>query len=659
MDVRVDLDSVALGIARQAPYVVVGSGPVGARAVQELVRSAPGVRIVWYGDEPWQPYNRVKLSSLLAGDVGWDELTTAPVLSPAVECRFGMRVSAIDREQRIVTDAGGRAQAYRALILATGSRAHVPNIPGVELPGVFTLRDLSDAQRLQARTVRARVCVVIGGGLLGLEAARAMRRYHTEVWVVEHSDRLMSRQLDREAAQMVCRQIEDMGIRVRAGEGVRGIVGNGAVAGVQMRDGSVMRCDTVILSTGIVPNIDLARQCGLAVGRGITVDDRMLSADPCICAVGECAEHRGTVHGLVAPGLEQAAVAANVLSGGSAQYEGSISATNLKVLGCKVFSIGVPERSGPADIAREIAYRAPDGKTYRKLVVRQGRLTGAIGIGDWPERSRIQEAVRTERFVYPWQLWSLARVGRLWSEEDAADVALWPADATICNCTGVTKGTLEIAQIHGCNTVESLCATTGAGTVCGSCRPLLADLAGGQARLPALPGWRSLWLVTLAAALLAVLYALIAIPFPDTANLRWRWDAIWRDSLWKQVSGYSAIALMASLAVISLRKRWSRIKLWAFDSWRLVHVVLGVAVALTMFAHTGGRMGDQLDFMLSLAAVLALLSGVAIASVLARQQDLTPRMVKSAQKSAVWTHVLSLWALPALLGYHILKAYYF
>ncbi len=656
MDARVGSLELA---TNDAPLVVVGSGPAGVRVVHEIARRKPAASIVWYGAEPWEPYNRVKLSSFLAGDVRWSALIENASIPAQVDCRFGCRVEAIDRSAREVLDSAGRRQRYAHLVLATGSHPHLPSIPGTALAGVFTLRDMNDTQALLARSVRTRVCVVIGGGLLGLEAARGMRRHNTEVWVIEHADRLMPRQLDHDAADVLAAQIGGLGIHMRLESGIRGIVGERAVEGVLLRDGETIACDTVIVATGIIPAVELALGAGLPIGRGIKVDDRMLTADPAVSAIGECAEHGGIVHGLVAPGLEQAAVAAEVVTGGEARYQGSIAATNLKVLGCKVFSIGEVERAGVADIARGFVHRDPEHGIYRKLMVRKGRLVGAIGVGEWPERSRLQEAVRTGRRVWPWQTRAFARHGRLWAEEDGTEVMLWPGDATICNCTGVTKGRLERAVKDGCGSVETLCDATGAGSVCGSCRPLLAELAGGQARLPALAGWQWLFGLTLTAGVLAVLYALLVIPFPASAALAWRWDAIWRDNFYKQVSGYSAIALMAALAVLALRKRWSRLALGRFEGWRLVHVAVGALLVLLLFVHTGGRLGDRLDFVFSLSAVLALLSGAAIAAVLARQQALAPRMVRSAQRAALWIHILSLWLLPVLLAYHILKTYYF
>ncbi len=656
MDARV---STPQPVTNDTPFVVVGSGPSGLRVVHEIARRKRDASIVWYGAEPWEPYNRVKLSSFLAGDVRWASVIENASIPDHVDCRFGCRVVEIDRGAKAVVDSLGRRQPYAHLVLATGSHPHIPSIEGTALAGVYTLRDMNDAQALLARSVRTRVCVVIGGGLLGLEAARGMRRHNTEVWVIEHADRLMPRQLDRDAASVLAGQIGSLGIHMKLESGVRAILGETAVEGVMLRDGETIACDTVIVATGIVPAVELALGAGLPIGRGIKVDDRMLTADPAVSAIGECAEHGGIVHGLVAPGLEQAAVAAEIVTGGEARYEGSVAATNLKVLGCKVFSIGEVERAGAADIARGHVHSDAERGIYRKLLVRNGRLVGAVGVGEWPERSRLQEAVRTRRRVWPWQTRAFARQGRLWAEEDGTDVMLWPGDATICNCTGVTKGALEQAVKGGCRSVEALCASTGAGSVCGSCRPLLAELAGGQARLPALAGWKVLFGLTLVAGVLGLLYALLAIPFPDSAEREWRWDVIWRDKSYKQVSGYSAIALMAALALLGLRKRWARLALGSFDGWRVVHVLIGALLVLFLFVHTGGRLGNRLDFVFSLSALLALLSGTVIAAVLARQHDLAPRVVRSAQRATLWTHILSLWVLPVLLGYHILRTYYF
>ncbi len=659
MDLAVSLRPADVAAAAaDAPVVVVGAGPAGVRAVQEIVRRRPDAALVWYGDEPWQPYNRIKLSALLAGEVSWQAMVDGPAgsitIPDNVECRFGLRVESIDRAAAVVRDASGAEQPYSRLVLATGSQPHVPAIPGVELSGVFTFRDLADAQRLQARLVRSRVTIVIGGGLLGLEAARAVRRFNTEVWVIEQEDRLMPRQIDLPASEVLADELVAMGLKIRVSDGVRAILGDGRVSGVRLRDGSEIACDTVIVATGIRPRTGLAAAAGLAVSKGVRVDDRLRTSDACIFAVGECAEHRGQIYGLVAPGLEQAAVAACVIGGMPAVYQGSVSATHLKVVGCSVFSIG--EIDPPAFGTLSIVYRARG--IYRRLVLRQGRLVGAIGIGDWPECSRVQEAVRSTRLLWPWQRRRFVVEGRLWSDDAGDEVALWPASATICNCTGVNKGRLENACRSGCNTVEALSAETGAGSVCGSCRPLLAQLLGGAA-VPAVHAAKALAVLTLVALLGALFYALVGIPFPDSVDPDFRWDLIWRDKDIKEISGYVVLGVMAVLAAITLRKRVERVRIGSFDVWRLVHVAIGVVLVGGLLFHTGGRLGDSLDLVLSLSMVGALLSGVIVAAVLARQHTLAPGLVRRAQRTATLAHILSLWAMPALLGFHIFKFYYF
>jgi len=499
------------------PLVVVGSGPAGHRLIQAVCQREPATPIVWFGDEPWAPYDRVKLSALLAGEVSWDDITEDTPIPDGVETRFGLRIERIDRAESRVIDACGRRQRYGALVLATGSRAHVPSIPGVKTPGVFTFRDLNDALKLQARTVRSRTTVVIGGGLLGLEAACAMRRYNTHVILVEHADRLMSRQLDREGSQWLLKHVLAADIEVRLSNGVKGIEGTTGVTGVLLRSREVIACDTVIIAAGIVPNNELALRAGLHVGRGIKIDEATRTSDPCIHAVGECAEYEGEVYGLVTPGLEQAAVAANRLCGGDAVYAGGVLATHLDVLGCHVFSLGAVELGSVADRVRELCFADPAGTGFRRILVRHGHLVGAQAVGSWPETPRVQEAVRRVRRLYPWQRLRFLRIGQLWPASDGADVIRWPADVMVCPCTGVTRGQLDAARHRGAQSVEALSQATGAGMVCGSCRPLLVDLLGAGA-VPARRGRTPLTALGLLALLIAMLYVLFQMLIAHPAH---------------------------------------------------------------------------------------------------------------------------------------------
>lgn len=643
------------------PVVIVGAGPVGVRAAVELRQALPQTPIVLYGDEPWQPYNRVRLSSLLAGDADWADFTEGLALPDRVEARFGCRVVAIDPAAHCVTDADGRVQPYAALVLATGSRAHVPEIPGTDLAGVFSFRGLGDAEALQARLARCRRVAVIGGGLLGLETARALHRYRTEVVVIEHHPRLMANQLDQAAAQRMHERVEASGITVVLDDGPMAILGEGRVAGVRLRSGREIECDTVVLAAGIRPEISLARDAGLVFQRGIVVDDTLQTSAPDVYAVGECAQHRGQVYGLVAPGFEQAAVAARVIAGDGAgrpvRYLGSLSATRLKVANWPVFSMGEVGAWEVPDLAREHVHETDD--VYRKLVVRRGRLIGALALGEWRELSRVQEAVQQQRRVWPWQTARFRTSGELWNEA-VEQVATWPAETTVCNCTGVTRGQLSGAIAGGCRSVSALTARTGACGVCGSCRPLLESLLGASGPREPMPlaqrlGWLAAWALGL-----ALLFALPAnIPYASTEELAWHWDRLWRDGLIKQISGYSLLALAALLTLIGLRKRWKKLDWLAFVHWRWLHALAGLLALVTLWLHTGGRIGDGINRWLALAMLGASLTGIALAIFLTREHRLAIARAASLRPTLQWLHALLLWPLPVLLGFHILKVYYY
>jgi nitrite reductase (NADH) large subunit len=400
-----------------APIVIVGSGPAGMQVAASLARCLPATPRLVYGDEPWEPYDRARLSAFLAGELRWESLAMDPALlqDPGLERRFGCTVTAIDRVAHHILDSWGRIQPYSKLILATGARPHLPRIPGITLAGVFTFRDFGDAQRLIARRARSRRTVVLGGGLFGLQAARAMQRSRIEVVVIEHCAGLMPRHLDPVAAALLKGHLEAGGLRVVLNTGVRGIYGDTRVAGVRLMSGEDIACDTIILATGLRPRVELALAAGLPVGSGIRVDDQLRTADPDIHAVGECAEHRGVVYGLAWPGLEQAQTVAAVLGGEQRVYHGSSSGVDLKVAGLPIFSAGrvAPEELGDGD--RELAYRGRAAAQYCKVVVTRGRLSGALAIGSGFDTRRLQQAVLERARVHAWQQWRFSLQGRLWN----------------------------------------------------------------------------------------------------------------------------------------------------------------------------------------------------------------------------------------------------
>jgi nitrite reductase (NADH) large subunit len=644
-----------------APIVVIGSGPCGLRVVQEVLRRGVDRRIVLCGGEACLPYDRVGLSSFLMGEIGLRDLRRELVLPPSdlVSCYLGAPIVSIDRSARRVTDASGRAHGYSDLVLAIGSSPHVPQVAGTGLSGVFTFRDLRDAERLFARRMRSRHTVVLGGGLLGLEAARAMHRFGTRVTVIDHNDRLMARQLDFNASAGLKEHVEALGIAVILGSGVRAIAGNVRVDGVQLRSGARVACDTVIVATGIRPNVDLARRAGLHVGRGIRIDDSTRTSDPHVFAVGECAEHRDVLYGLVAPGLEQASVAAANIAGQRARYLGSTMATRLKVVGLPVFSVGIvaeEDRNGRC-VAR--TYRSADGAVRGSVVIERGRLVGAAIVGQSADSVRIHEAVTRRRRVWSWQARRFAHTGRLWARSAAADVAAWPKAATICNCTGVTRGQVEDAVRAGCADVAACTARTGAGSVCGSCRPLLHELVGGVERLR--PVSDATVLALLGAVTAAVTLTLVLpwnLPDAGSRDSAWHLSEVWRDARWKELTGYTLLATAALSTLLSARKRLKWFVSTAFSSWRIGHVVLGFAGLLSLWLHTGGRLGANLNFALAATFVGLLVAGSASSLLVANEHRLGA-LATPLRRRCVWQHIALASPLPVLLMFHVLQTFYF
>ena len=365
------------------PLVVIGNGMAAARFVEELSARALGRHAVAVvGAEPRLAYNRVLLSSLLAGEVGPDEIELRPASwwrACGVTLIYGRPAVEIDRAGRHAVLADGTRIPFARLVLATGSQAIRLPVPGRHLPGVLTFRDAGDVSALLAAARHRARAVVVGGGLLGLEAAAGLAKAGARVTLVHLMDRLMERQLDAPAAALLKRAVEARGIEVLLEAETAAILGEARAEGLALGDGRTFAADLVVFACGVRPNTDLARPAGLACGRGILVDDALQTSEPGIHAVGECAEHRGQVYGLVEPAYEQARVLARRLAGEPVTYAGSIVATNLKVSGVHVFSAG--DFMGAAG-TEAIVLSDPGVGAYRKLVLRDGRLVGAALVGD-------------------------------------------------------------------------------------------------------------------------------------------------------------------------------------------------------------------------------------------------------------------------------------
>lgn len=656
--------------------LVIGSGPSGVRACEEILKREPNAAVTLFGDEPYAPYNRVLLSSLLAGDSSYSDIIS-PLPEATVYPGFSHRMAnivEIDSPSKQVRDHLGQTYDYDQLIIATGSRPHIPNIPGTDQDGVYTFRDLRETQTLYGRIARARHVVVIGGGLLGLEAARAMLRANTKVTLVQQSERLMNRQLDDSAAALLREKVEALGINVITESGVRKVLGQGRVEGVVTRSGEEISCDTVLICAGIKPNVTLAQQAKLKFTQGILVDDQLLTSTPSIYAIGECCEHRCRTYGLVAPGLEQASIAAAAICRNETQdnrptpqYIGSTEVSRLKVVGEEVCSMGQVVDLIDRPRQREITFSAKrkDGEPcYRKLVLNKGEVIGAVGLGPWPETRRIQEAYQHQRVLNPLQQLRFQLTGSIWGG-NSDNINNWPESVVVCQCSHITKGELDEAIAEGHNTVVALQTKTSAATTCGSCKPLLEQLVGHDGPREKEWGWMTLLLTSLIATVLAA--AVVFIPglqVADSVQTQPAFERFWNDGFWKQVSGFTLLGLSVIGLLMSLRKRLSPQSKWAqrlgkFAGWRLFHVTLGVTCALTLLAHTGFHLGSNLNRWLMIDFLTIITLGAVSGLTISLSHTLAANHTQKLRSFWAWAHILVTWPLPLLLGLHILTVYYF
>ncbi len=441
---------------------VVGNGMAGSRLLEELVRHDTDWAVAVFGDEPHPAYDRIALSRVLAGSRAVSDVLLKGVdwyERNGIELHTGCRVLALDAARRELRTAGGTFP-FDACVLATGSLPVVPPIPGAELDGVMAFRTLDEVQEMIRRSEHGRRAVVVGGGLLGLEAARGLLERGMEVTVVHLMDRLMERQLDHGAGGLLRSELERIGMNVVLPASTERISGDGRVEEVVLADGVRLPADLVVICAGIKPNTELAAAAELEVGRGVVVDDRMTTSQPAVFAIGECVEHRGTTFGLVAPLYEQAAVLARVLAGdASAAFEPLVSATQLKVAGVDVFA-GGRTVAEPGD--DEVLLRDDANGVYKKLVLREDRVVGVALLGDLRSMAEAGEALA--RGAKVGDRLSLLGVGQ---EQDAElPGAGLPDAAIVCGCNGVSKAAIlaAIRREGGCNTRDCVGRCTRAST---------------------------------------------------------------------------------------------------------------------------------------------------------------------------------------------------
>jgi len=638
---------------------VIGNGMASHKLCERLLaRGATRSHEVFvFGEEPQPAYDRVRLTQFFHhGDES--RMLLAPpdwYTENGIQLFTGDPVVEIDRDSRILRTRGRREVTFEKLVFATGSRAYLPDFPGASLPGVFLYRTLRDLACIKSYAAFGKRAAVLGGGLLGLEAAQALKELGLQTWVVERGVGLMARQLDPAGSRLLQTQVEHLGLRVLTGMQTEHIEPIGTDRLLQFSNGQCLRVQLVVVAAGIRPRDELASACGLEIGPrgGIVVNDFLETGDPNIHAIGECASHRGTTYGLAAPSFQMADVLASNLAGMRRRFPGCDMSTWLKLPGLHVATLG-RYQEGETDLCSQ-----GDG-SYRRLVFDKNRLVGAVALGEWTDLPRVQELVERRGRVWRWQRERFLRTGCLWLRRAPRPVSEWPASALVCNCVGVRRAALTSACAAGCATVEQLASATGASTVCGSCQPLLAEMVGVSTARVALPGVRWLLIASVAAfALALVVWSMAPIPSSDSVQTGLRLESLWYGSMAKQISGFTLVGLALLSLLLSLRKRFRRFTVGEVGHWRALHAVLGVLTLVALVSHTGFRMGENLNFILMTNFLLLALLGACAGAVNGLETRLPGRAARQLRSLWTWGHISLTWPLPVLVTVHALVAYLF
>ncbi|MFN4154084.1 MAG: nitrite reductase large subunit NirB [Paracoccaceae bacterium] len=457
--------------------VVIGAGMASGRMLEAIFEAGSDFDVTLFNAEPRGNYNRLMLSPVLSGEKTFDQIVTHDAgwyESQGVDCRFGEPVLRIDRANKVVYSNAGGAP-YDALVIATGSAPFIIPVPGKDLPGVCTYRDLEDTNAMIAASRPGAKAVVIGGGLLGLEAAAGMAARGAEVVVIHLMGHLMERQLDPAAGYLLQKDLERRGIRIHCKGATKAILGTDRVEAVLLEDGTVYPADLVCMAVGIRPEVRLANDAHLEVGRGITVDDQMRTSDPAIFALGECVEHDKQLFGLVAPLYDQARVLAATLLGQDTAFKPVQTATKLKVTGVDLFSAG---DFADAPGREDIVFRDPGRGVYKRLILEGEQLIGAVMYGDTADGAWFFDLIKQGRDVTDLRdtlIFGPAFQGGAQTDPLAAVAAL-PPEAEICGCNGVCKGKIVTAIGGGATTLDAVRMATKASASCGTCTGLVEQV---------------------------------------------------------------------------------------------------------------------------------------------------------------------------------------
>jgi len=641
--------------------VIVGNGMASHRFCEQLTergREAPPLQLVVIGEERRPAYDRVNLTRLLFGETpealeldpcGWYE-------ARGIELVTGDAVVAVDTAARRVETQRGRQLRYDLLVFATGSRAFIPPIPGVELPRVFPYRSADDLLAIRAAALEGQRAAVLGGGLLGLEAARSLADLGLATTVLEVGPSLLGRQLDPRCAEVLLERVVVSGIDARVATRVRSILPEGNSLVLELEDGTSLAVDLVVVAAGVRPRDEVAAAAGIerAPQGGIAIDDGLQTSAPHVYAIGECAAFRGQTHGFAAPGYAMADALARRLRGDEAsRYRPALQSCELKGAGVEAATVG----EFPSEAERRV--HVHDGG-IRMLALRDGRVVGASTVGTWMGFSMAREAIASGTKMSARAQLRFASRGEL-PGSLRLPVAAWPAERLVCNCVRVNRGQLSLALSQGASCPRDLMQATGAGALCGSCEPLLEELCGSETG----PARRGRWVLLTSALAMGLAVGIVGarpLGFATTMSDAWREvDALWRVGWIKQTTGFVLLGLALLATSIAARKRIEWFSWGRFPTHRALHTAIGTFAIVMTVAHTGLRFGHNLNFaLMALFVGLCVLGGAT--GIVAHLEGGTDKTGSVARWWRPWiarAHLLATWPMAVLLGFHVFSAYYF
>ncbi|RCX23107.1 nitrite reductase (NADH) large subunit [Fontibacillus phaseoli] len=457
--------------------VVIGNGMAGISAVEQILKLTKRFEITVFGSEPHPNYNRIMLSYVLEGSKTIDDIVLNDLnwyRDNGITLHTGTTVEKIDEQAKEVVTADGMRVPYDKVLIATGSNSFILPIPGSDKEGVVGFRDIADCNQMLEAAKTCRTAAVIGGGLLGLEAAKGLVQLGMDVTVVHLMEDLMERQLDHQAAGMLKAELERQGIKFKMGAQTAELLGDTRVSGLRFADDTVLDAEFVVMAVGIKPNVTVAKESGITVNRGIVVNDYMQTSMEGVYSVGECTEHRGVCYGLVAPLFEQGMVLAKHISGVEAPpYEGSVVSTKLKISGVDVFSTG-EFIDGPEHTV--IANKDDWKRTYKKILLKDGIMVGAVLFGDITDSAELQKLIK-QKTVMTDELYSSLMGTGCGGGKKTTSVETMSDEEIVCGCNGVTKATIvDVITNQGLTTVDEIKACTGATRSCGGCKPVVEQI---------------------------------------------------------------------------------------------------------------------------------------------------------------------------------------